>query len=98
MGIEATISHAGFYITTYEQSGGFTARMGSWGKLFCICTATPKAHKLFCSGERVHLQNFLMGMEEVTQIPILIARLIGHFETQLNLFILLVQPHLPVSV
>lgn len=85
MGIGATISHAGLYITTYEQSGGFTAQMGSWGKLFCICTAALKAKKLLCSGERVHLQNFLMGVEGVTQIPILIAQLVDHFEIQLNL-------------
>lgn len=39
-----------------------------------------------------------MGMEGITQIPILIAQLIGHSETQLNLFILLVQPHFPISL
>lgn len=39
-----------------------------------------------------------MGMEGITQIPILIAQLIGHSETELNLFILLVQPHFPICL
>jgi len=51
----ATVSHAGLYITTYEEPGGFTAWMGSWGKLFCIHTAAPRAKKPLCSGERACL-------------------------------------------